>query len=211
MTDQRPIRIEAPREMSDGALVLRPWEQDDVPVFHRLVVGNLEHLRPFLFWAAETPAVEDYYALVERWRAENEAGTDWQCGIWLGGVAVGSTGLMQRREPGTLEIGYWVGRAYTRRGIARASSYLLTDLAFRQAGTDRVEIWHDRANVGSRRVPEGLGFELVSEQPADPSTPASPGEEGVDCVWRMTRKRWLDVRERLPRPAVRAAPVEGDK
>ena len=72
---------------------------------------------------------------------------------------------MARIGPGGLEIGYWVHRAYTRRGLATAASAALVEQAFGLPGVDRVEIIHDELNVVSGRVPRKLGFTEVGRQP----------------------------------------------
>ena len=60
---------------------------------------------------------------------------------------------MSRIGPGGLEIGYWVHRACTRRGLATAASAALVEAAFGLPGVDRIEIVHDELNVASAGVP----------------------------------------------------------
>jgi ribosomal-protein-serine acetyltransferase len=198
----KPVKIHAPAELRSGALVLRPWSAADVPAFQHAVHENLDHLRPWMPWADQEHPIEERAALVERWAELIEAATDWQCGIWVDGEVAGSAGLMQRREPGTLEIGYWVDRGHTRRGIATLTSYLLTTLAFESPETEAVEIWHDRANLASRAVPRKLGYELVREQVQEADV-SSPGEEGIECIWRLTRQAWGDPARRPQEPQLR--------
>jgi len=92
---------------------------------------------------------------------------------------------MARIGPGGLEIAYWVDAAYLRQGFATAAAAALVEAAFALPGIDRVEIVHDEANVASRGVPRKLGFAEVERRPKD--GPHTPGESGVDIVWRMTR------------------------
>jgi RimJ/RimL family protein N-acetyltransferase len=108
-------------------------------------------------------------------------------GIFDGDTPIGSTGLHPRIGPGGVEIGYWVHPAWTGRGIATATTRALTTAALSLPGIDRVEIHHDSANVASRRIPEKLGFDLITQVP-DP--PDAPGEIGIKCRWRMTPERW---------------------
>lgn len=191
----RPLRINAPSEVRAEPLVLRAWSADQVPALHEAILENREHLLPWMPWAALEPQpIEERYSLVEGWVAAMDAGRDWQCSVWLDDRLAGSAGLMQRRGAGILEIGYWVHRALAGRGVATLTSYLLTELAFETAGVERVQIWHDRANVASRRVPERLGYELVEEAPDSLDEARSPGEEGVHCVWEATRARWSIAR-----------------
>ena len=72
-----------------------------------------------------------------------QSGTAYNWAITIGGALVGGIGLMTRIGPGGLEIGYWVHRAYTRRGLATTASAALVEQAFRLPGVQRVEIVHD--------------------------------------------------------------------
>lgn len=196
------IRIDAPAQLRSGGLVLRPWTLADVPAFHAAVLENVDHLLAFMPWASYEPApIGEREALVVRWAALAKSGEQWQCGTFLDGTVVGAAGLRQGTSEGVLEIGYWVHRAFTRRGIATVASFLLTGLGFAMDETRAVEIHHDRANVASGGVPRKLGFEFVGEvrSPAPP-----PGGEGIDCVWRITRGSFERQRDRPP--AVSPAP-----
>jgi len=115
---------------------------------------------------------------------------DWNAGVGFnyailnGGAIAGSAGLMARIGPGGLEIGYWVHRAFTRRGLATAASAALVEQAFRLPGVDRVEIVHDELNVASGGVPRKLGFTEVERRPLEE---LSPGGSGIGVIWRLTR------------------------
>lgn len=186
----RPIRLAVPDELRAGSLLLRTWDPEEVDEFERAVLENLEHLRPWMPWVALEPVpIEDRVGRIERWAREAREGTDWSVGVFVDGAVAGSAGLHQRRDPGVLEIGYWLGESFTGRGVATLASYLLTEFAFENEGTEAVEIWHDRANHRSGGVPRRLGFELIEERPADPYARA-PGDEGIDCRWRITRANW---------------------
>jgi len=104
--------------------------------------------------------------------------------IRTGGAFAGGIGLMARIGPGGLEIGYWVHRAFTRRGLATAASAALVEQAFRLPGVDRVEIVHDELNVASGGVPRKLGFTEVGRRPIEPRPAAGTG---VGVVWRLAR------------------------
>jgi ribosomal-protein-serine acetyltransferase len=192
-----------PTQLTSGRLVLRPFTVRDVPAFHQVILENEAHLRPWMLWTAHEPVpIEERYALVERWAAQVGKGTEWQGGMFLDGEIVGWAGLRPRGSPETMEIGYWVHRGFTRRGLATVTSYLLTCLAFERPSTRAVLIMHDRANLASRGIPARLGYQLTGEEPGDPDG-RSPGEEGIDCLWTVTRTAWSEVLERGPAPTVK--------
>ena len=108
-------------------------------------------------------------------------------GIFVEGAVAGSCGLHRRLGPSALEIGYWVHPSFTRRGLATTAARALTQAALSLPEITYVEIHTDKANSASARVPQRLGYRLVTERPDDRHAPA---EVGIECVWRMEREMW---------------------
>lgn len=188
--ETRPALL--PDRVEGSGLVLRSWTTADVDVLGQAVGANLEHLRPWMPWAALEPLDRNTrIALLEGWARERAAGGDAVLGILRDGHVVGGIGLHRRRGPNGLEIGYWVDRAHCGAGIATDSARLLTSAAFALEDIHFVEIHHDRANHASRRVPEKLGYTLVSE---DPSEVTAPGQVGINCTWRVLAEDWRGAR-----------------
>jgi RimJ/RimL family protein N-acetyltransferase len=178
-----------PEHLEGYGVTLRRWRPEDADVLHNAVLESVEHLRPWMEWASHEPlSLEQRRTMLEGWERDWRAGGDVAYGIYVDGKSVaGGCGLHHRAGPDTLEIGYWTHPAFLRRGIATATSRLLTDTAFSIPGIDAVEIHHDQANRRSRGVPQGLGYEFVGETPDERVAPA---EVGIDCTWRMTRRAW---------------------
>jgi ribosomal-protein-serine acetyltransferase len=175
---------ERPDEVIEhGPVTLRRYRAGDVDAVFDAVTASLGHLRPWLPWAADyrRESAEEYVAnSIEHW----DDGTEYNYAITTAGLLAGSIGLMARIGPGGLEIGYWVHRAYTRRGLATAAAATLVEQAFRLPGVDRVEIVHDELNLASGAIPRKLGFTEVERRPLDLDVPAG---SGVGVVWRLTR------------------------
>ena len=166
-------------------LVIRPWREHDAAALSQAIVESLDHLRPWMPWAADEPkSPAARLALIRGWERERLAGGDGFLGIWLDGQVAGGCGLHRRIGPGGLELGYWVHPGFTRRGVATEAARQLCERAFAGPSIDRVEIHHDRANAASGGVPPKLGFERVAERHRSPQ---APGEEGVAWIWRLTR------------------------
>lgn len=177
-----------PDHAVDGDLELRRWAVTDAPALHEVVTRNLEHLRPWMPWIAHEPqTVEERAALIASWGEDWERGGDVVVGIFLGGRAVGGSGLHRRIGPGGLEVGYWVDAAHTGRGLATRATRALTTLAFSVPGIDRVEIACDQANGASAAVAERLGYHLVA---TIPRPIAAPAETGMHRIYRMGRDEW---------------------
>jgi ribosomal-protein-serine acetyltransferase len=178
-----------PNELIEHAPVtLRRFRADDRDALFQAVTESLDHLRPWMPWAADyrLASAEEYLAgSVKGW----DEGTEYNYAILTGipggsSVLVGSVGLMTRCGPGGLEIGYWVHRAHTGRGLATAATAALVEQAFGQPGVDWVEIVHDELNVASGQIPRKLGFTKVGSRPLDFRPPAG---SGTGVVWRLTR------------------------
>jgi RimJ/RimL family protein N-acetyltransferase len=174
------------------AVELRHWRVEDAEAQARAIAESLDHLMPWMPWAAGEPKpLEARIAMLREWEAERVAGTGEYFAVWLDAAVVGSAGLHRRIGAGGLEIGYWIHPGYLRRGLATEVARQLCDRAFAEPDLDRVEIHHDRANVASGGVPAKLGFEHVGDTPRPPQ---APGEEGVERVWRLTRAAWREAR-----------------
>jgi RimJ/RimL family protein N-acetyltransferase len=194
---------ERPNELIEHAPVtLRRYRAEDADALFQAVTDSLDHLRPWLPWAADysrESAKEFLAGSVKDW----DEGTAYNYAILTaipGGSApadsaladsaladralVGGIGLMTRCGPGGLEIGYWVHRAYTGRGLATAATAALVRQAFGLPGVDWVEIVHDELNVASGQIPRKLGFAEVGRRPLDPPPPSGTG---TGVVWRLTR------------------------
>ena len=144
---------------------------------------SLEHLQPWMAWAAE-PATEAsigafFAASVELW--ERRKGFEYSIIEPSTDAVVGGSGLLGRIGPRGLEIGYWVHAGWIGRGVATAASRALIDAAFALPGIARIRIQCETANVRSARVPEKLGFRFDG---------VAPGEG--PCDGRPTQVWWLD-------------------
>jgi ribosomal-protein-serine acetyltransferase len=166
-----------------GPVTLRRHREEDADAVFQAVTESVNHLRPWMPWAADytrQSAAEFLARAAQDW----EDGTEYSYAITTGGTLAGGCSLMARIGPGALEIGYWVHRAYTRRGLATEASAALVEQAFRLPGIERVEIVHDELNIASGRVPRKLGFTEVGRRAL--AQPSARGT-GVGVVWRLLR------------------------
>ena len=181
MADAPPGR---PDEIIDHRQVrLRRHREDDLDAVYQAVTESLDHLRPWLPWAADytrRAAFEFLTASARRW----EEGSEFGYAIVADGTLAGGCGLMARIGPGGLEIGYWVRQGFTRRGLATAASAALVEQAFRLPGVERVEIVTDELNLASAGVARKLGFTEAGRRPLDLPPPAGTG---TGVVWRLAR------------------------
>jgi ribosomal-protein-serine acetyltransferase len=163
---RHPGPVASPSELlSHGQVSLRRWRREDAAALLAAVMESQQHLRPWMPWADhydEESAAEYLHDCEAQWASGNA----FAYAIIVGDQIVGSVGLHRRVGDGGLEIGYWVHSEWTGRGIATDAVAALTDAAFGLPGIDRVEIYHDAANVASGRIPAKLGYARLGERPS---------------------------------------------
>src|SRR5271155_1379882 len=116
--------------LQQGPGTLRRFREDDLDPVFQAVTESLDHLRPWMPWAADY--TRDSAAGFLAKSAQGWAhGTEYGYAIITDGALAGSCSLMSRIGPGGLEIGYWVRLACTRRGLATTASAALVEQAFR--------------------------------------------------------------------------------
>lgn len=172
MTPRRlPERIEA------EDLVIRRWTAGNVDGMTNLIVGSLDHLRPWMAWAKSEPLSTDArLQLFERWDQYWASGDGAVYAVEDSEELVGGCALHRRVGPGGIDLGYWLGHHSTGRSIATRTAAALTGAAFRIDDIDFVQISHTASNQRSRAVAERLAFTNV--------TP--PGEQFV-TTWQQHR------------------------
>jgi RimJ/RimL family protein N-acetyltransferase len=125
--------------------------------------ANIEHLLPWLPWAAGEPQpLQSKIELIRRWRSNFDSDRDFVYGIFSADEArvVGGTGLHTRGGERAREIGYWIAQDCTHQGFATEIAAALTRVAFGVSQVERVEIHCDPANTFSAAVPRKLGYTL---------------------------------------------------
>ncbi len=142
-------------------LVLRCYNPADAPLLATAITESLEHLLPWMPWAAAEP--EPLQAKIERlrrFRANFDLGQDYIYGIFnpQENRLLGGTGLHTRIGDNALEIGYWIHKDYIGRGYATETSAALAKVAFEVNMVERVEIHCAVENTRSAAVPRKLGF-----------------------------------------------------
>jgi RimJ/RimL family protein N-acetyltransferase len=151
-----PYRIETAR------LVVRCWEPRDAPLLKAAIDSSLDHLRPWMPWAAAEPtSLDEKIELLRGFRGRFDSGEDFVYGIFSADDSdvLGGCGLHSRVGDDALEIGYWIRQDSTGKGLATEATAALTRAAF-LAERERVEIHVDPANDASCRIPQRLGYVL---------------------------------------------------
>ena len=181
-----PARIETER------LVLRCYALADVGAMDQVIPANRAHLETFLPWAREEPiSTEQRSELVERFRADFKAGTDFTLGIFdrANGEFLGGTGLHLRDHPDHLEIGYWLAESRQGEGLVTEAAAALTRVALQASHSPFIEIRCAPDNARSRRIPQRLGYSLADTLV---TTCGSDAREELTELWQLTAENYLD-------------------
>jgi RimJ/RimL family protein N-acetyltransferase len=160
---------------------------DDAEAIAHAVGESLDHLQPWMPWAdTRSSEVEFQRGRLRNQPQQRERAEEWQYGLYSSGddSFLGAFGLMTRRGPRTLEIGYWLHVDAGNRGLATRAARALTEAGRRLEGVDRMIIVCDEANVRSAAIPKRLGYTLerVEQRP-----PEAPGETGRTQIWIVDR------------------------
>jgi RimJ/RimL family protein N-acetyltransferase len=153
--------VTPPYRIHTDRLVVRCWEPRDAPLLKAAVDVSIEHLVPWMPWAADEPqSLAEKVELLRQFRGKFDLGHDFVYGIFDRdeSEAVGGTGLHTRRGDSAFEIGYWISAPRAGDGLGTESTAALTRAAFELTDVERIEIRCDPANERSRAIPRKLGF-----------------------------------------------------
>jgi RimJ/RimL family protein N-acetyltransferase len=177
----QPYRIVTP------SVVLRPFEPGDAPAVHQLIAENLDHLRPWVPWAASEPGpLAEKLVEVRGWRAAFDLGHGWHWAMLSGddGALVGGL-VVNRFGDATVDIGGWVGQTRTRRGHNTDAAAAVARVAFEAMGITRVQATTDPANERSNALMRKLGFTHEAT-----TRHLEHGEVRGEWLWSVLATEW---------------------
>lgn len=170
-------------------LLLRCWDPADAAPLNEAIAVNLDHLRPWMPWAANAPvSLDEQIARLIQCRSvfpqEREYGIfDRGTGQLLGGI-----GFPNRIGAGAREIGYWIRADHARQGLMTEAAAAMTRIGFALDRLRRVEIHCDPRNVASAGIPRKLGFLLQCLIPMEVLSPASSPRDTM--IWTLRRSEF---------------------
>ena len=140
---------------------LRPFVEADAEEIFATVKANYEHLRPFLHWVVPEYSLEGVKEFIQQSKKAAEEKLRQGFGIFYNEKLVGSIGFNRfDSDAKVTEIGYWLAKDLSGKGIIIRSCQVLINYAFDELQMNRIEIRCATENVRSRAIPEKLGFQL---------------------------------------------------
>jgi RimJ/RimL family protein N-acetyltransferase len=143
--------------LTDGTVILRRYEKSDIGCVEE---GSHDPDIPSGTTVPAAFTVSEGLAWIERQWGRHEKGEGLSLAIADAGSneALGNINLLFRRQPGSVEIGYWLIERVRGRGLGSRAVGLLARWAVTDAGLARVEALVVPDNRASRRVLEKVGF-----------------------------------------------------
>ena len=150
-------------ELPGERVVLRPLHEPDAASLYRLIDSSREHLGRFLPWPSDCRSEEDVVSRLETWEMQAQMGNGACWGIFertstglelAGCIFIGWVHLEHR----SATVSYWLGQAYTGRGLATQSLGVLSRFCFETLGLNRLEITAAVQNSASIGVARRCGF-----------------------------------------------------
>ena len=142
-------------ELSDGVVLLRPLESDDVPAIAAACVDP--EIARFTTEVPQPYTEADARTYVARARTEGATGQQRPLAIVdaLDGTFLGAIEVRLGAEG---SIGYWVAPEARGRGVGTRALRLLARWAVTEGGVERLELTTHPENIASQRVAEKCGF-----------------------------------------------------
>ncbi len=139
----------------------RCWEPRDAPLLKEAVDSSIDHLRPWMPWAADEPqTLDEKVQLLRRFRGQFDLGQNFVYGLFSRDESevVGGSWFHLRVGDDAFEIGYWIRASREGEGLTTEVTAALTRVGFELCGVDRIEIQTEPANERSMRIPLKLGY-----------------------------------------------------
>jgi RimJ/RimL family protein N-acetyltransferase len=177
-------RVALPPSIRTPRLVLRAWRRTDAPLLKAAIDDNLDHLRAFMAWAKQEPSsLPIIEQRIDKFDQRFRADSEWLYAIFSEGekMLYGGTGLHRSTEKGALEIGFWLGKGWTRQGYATEATKALRDVAMKVPRITRVQIRCDLRNTTSAGVAKRAGFAHVATLKNHTYDPTQPPRDTM--VW----------------------------
>ena len=140
-------------------IVLKRLSHDADRAKYDAIVNNRNHLLPWLPWAAFYKEFKEMPEYTESQIKEFDKGASFAYDIFYDENFVGSIDIHHISEENhNCELGYWLSKDYTGRGIITQAAAKITEYAFNELDMHRVAILAATKNEASCKVAERLDF-----------------------------------------------------
>jgi RimJ/RimL family protein N-acetyltransferase len=183
-SEDESLFIERPVLVTER-LVMRAPRESDIPALVQLAdnlhVAQMLARMPHPYGEAEARA---FIAMA----GQKQPGASYALTLAGTGTFIGCAGLNVKDRG--LELGYWIGEPYWKRGYATEAAHALVDLAFRSTGIQVLHVSVRVINPASRRVIHKCGFQYAGQGMMNSLV---AGQVPIER-YRLDRKTWESLR-----------------
>ena len=183
-SEDESLFIERPVLVTER-LVMRAPRESDIPALVQLAdnlhVAQMLARMPHPYGEAEARA---FIAMA----GQKQSGASYALTLAGTGTFIGCAGLNVKDRG--LELGYWIGEPYWKRGYATEAAHALVDLAFRSTGIQVLHVSVRVINPASRRVIHKCGFQYAGQGMMNSIV---AGQVPIER-YRLDRKTWESLR-----------------
>lgn len=151
----------------DSEIELRLLTLDDVSEEWQLLTESIDYLKQWVDWAQPTYTADDMRRDMANNVAKYEAGEMYAMGIYVSKKLVGNVDIRDIVDGESAEVGYFLKKSHTGRGIATKSTRVLIEYVQEKHKVQTFYLTMYAGNDASKNVAERLGFHMVNQSLAD--------------------------------------------
>lgn len=177
----------------DKHISLKPTEVADAEPLFDLVDQNRAHLKPWMPWVDATATVQNERQFIEQMLTKQAHGTVFIATVIVDGEVAGMIDIHNIdavRHNG--QIGYWLGQAYTGRGVMTKSLERLEEIAFTELDLHKIQLGADVDNQASRAVAKRRRYHLDATLPDNIFVNETYRDE---AIYSLTVDEWSKRRD----------------
>jgi ribosomal-protein-serine acetyltransferase len=145
----------------DNNIKLEMYTPFDAEELFNVIEKNREYLREWLPWVDGTKEVSNINGFLEKSIKEYSEKKRIGYLIKIDKKIVGILdAFLHNKSTETYQIGYWISKVESNKGIMTKSVKILMDLVFNIFNAKKIEIYCATTNLPSNKIPQKLGFKL---------------------------------------------------
>lgn len=142
-------------------LLLRAYEESDVPIFYQTISNERAYLRPWISWIDRVQTKIDAFDLIQQGHQQIREQQALPLGIFDNGQLIGGIGMHGwNHELNKAKIGYWLREAEQGNGVMTESSTTFIDYLFNTVQLHKIELEYFPENLKSGKLAKRLGFSI---------------------------------------------------
>lgn len=145
-------------------ITLKVPEVEDAHFVFELIDKNRNHLETFMQWESKTNSVQDVLSYFDRNKHLSYYDNDFPLIVRYENEIIGIIGYNKGNSiQKTVDLGYWIGEDFTKKGIVTKCCQALINFAFAMTDIEKIYIKCDLSNSNSYNIAMKLGFEFVEQ------------------------------------------------